>query len=660
MCLPLVVCALLALTLEVLPDDLLVQYSGYVRLFVDSQRARFDRKYGSLPMDRYGNAEMHSSGARVTWRTDAQRVTAYVEYRTEVNQGTCDESCAVDVDKRSCYMGGAAVACEAAEGCQGQCFSQCQVGLLVDGVRVAGACQLRGPAGADAAVYAGKQQFTLLEQRATAMHEFSLVMPWGGAVDFLGLILESDPPHAAPRLFPMVQQPRLRYVAYGDSITHGWCGLGDSYPERIAQMHASFEAINMGLRGLTATFGADAGHGQFLGMNGDLVTILLGADDFYAGGDPAAIAASIGAIVGGVRAEAPKAPVAVITPIVSAAADLEPLRAAIRATVRQMALSDARLYLVEGSVLLTHSFLFEGRHPTTRGMQQLAANLNAQLGFSRVQVALRGCTPPVLFLSGLTPHAPYLLYYGARAQIDAEMIAQHVFECDGTALMLRPEGKLRGLADRRGEATVTLAADRSCKSLAWELLDLRACAVSRLGSHAHFNATVYTPAAHFAFLAPHAPPPEPPPAAPPALPPCPPRAPPGPPPRRPAPPAPPPLPPRAPPFPPLPSPPLPSPPLPPSPPPHALPPPPPPPPPSPPPPVSQAAAVSVGVMLGSLLVACASAARLCHRQCARRDAALAPALRLKPSGHQRVSQHDDLHDAAAADGEAEDGDDFRI
>ena len=66
------------------PNDPLLEYSGYVHLQVTSELATFDRLYS----DTLGRnpAAKENPGARVRWRTDAQRVVANLDYREQ-----CDE-----------------------------------------------------------------------------------------------------------------------------------------------------------------------------------------------------------------------------------------------------------------------------------------------------------------------------------------------------------------------------------------------------------------------------------------------------------------------------------------------------------------------------------------------------------------------------------------
>ncbi|KAL3933898.1 MAG: hypothetical protein SGPRY_000084 [Prymnesium sp.] len=467
--------SVLAVALQIYPDDELLQYSGYVRMSLDNERVRFTRKFGSASMDFLGFAELQGAGARVTWRTNAQRVSVHVEYNKYVKNGLCDETCTVADDKWKCYLSGPNMVCSSPSGCKGQCNNQCQLGLLIDNKLVRGACQVANTRG-NLEIYKGRPTYKVMSQKEPDMHEFTLVMPWGAAVDFRGLTIEADAPLPAPKLFPMEPQPKLRLVTYGDAITQGWCSLGDSYPERIAQMHHNVESINMGIQGLHARFGAASHHGQAIAqMSPDFATMLIGMNDIRAHNTPNEVAGWIAGIVDEIRIDAPKLPLVVITPLVTGASDFEPWREAIRKSMKEKKLRDNRLLLLEGRRLLTEDYLFEGFHPTSAGMKELATNLNAELGLARVRFSLRGCTPPVLFIEGLTPRSDFLLFYGSLVLIGSEMIGQTIPECNGKAIMLQAENKIHGTSDRLGKATATIARERSCIGLEWLVLDMVTC-----------------------------------------------------------------------------------------------------------------------------------------------------------------------------------------
>ena len=97
-------------------NDELIEYSGYVTLDVNDERAEFTRRYGLSDLQRYGFAASQSTGARVRFQTVGS-VTIRLVYTRE-----CSESCAVDLDRVTCYAGG-------------RCRCQCEAKLLVDGVQ---------------------------------------------------------------------------------------------------------------------------------------------------------------------------------------------------------------------------------------------------------------------------------------------------------------------------------------------------------------------------------------------------------------------------------------------------------------------------------------------------------------------------------------------
>ena len=640
-------------TREITPDDELVSYSGYVRLFLDPERARFDRRFGSKveSLDSMGFSSVMGSGARMSWRTAAERVTLYLDYRDMGNM-KCNENCVIDESKSACYKGGPkrrdgqttqCVDCEI-------CYNQCQVGILRDGVPIPGAGVLVD------GDYDGQIELKLMDQSAPEEHEYTAVMPWGAKVDFMGLILSSDV--SQPTLLAPPAR-KLRYIAYGDSITQGWCGRSNPYAETIAQIHG-FEAVNMGVQGLTAAFGATAGHGTAIGqLSPDLVTMMLGTSDLKAGSSPDKIAVDIGSIIRGLRAEAPTVAIVVITPISVAWSHmaLEPVRVALRNLVRRHMEKDPRLFLVEGKPLVAPKYMYhDGVHLTSAGAAELANNLNAEMGFSRVSFSLQSCAPPVLALSGLTPMRPFIVYYGAVPLTESELTPSPGPDCSAKSLMLKPEGKDFGMADRSGKAIFTVPTHgRSCKAIAWQVLDVHSCMLSRRGSHLENNSTVHTVAPLFPSLQLSPPPPTAPPSFPPSAPPQ--------------------VPPLSPPLSPLPSQPPPcfppASPLPPGGPPPKCPPPDPPlptpPPPYPyqpapaPPPANIRAAVGIGVGMASSCIALVMAIRMCWASLCegdgrRRFKVDRPSARTR-KGHQALRQVDDITvdggmdqcDAVAAD-----------
>ena len=486
------------------PNDPLVEFAGYVELSVDSTRSRSTRHFGRHDLSWAGYASEQSAGFKVRWRTTAEMVKTQLTYRR-----TCDESCAVDIDHRSCYQ-------------RGRCHSQCEVALLVDGVRQVAACRNSAINGRFDAQ--DMHECTVALHSSAAPRLFELVFPWAAEVDFRGLHLQSNLLH--PALLPLLPTRRLTYVGFGDSITHGWCGRGDSYVETFASMSGYLEPINMGIQGLGAGSAAAAGHGEAIALlQPDLVTIMIGVNDLISGGGrPDEIAADVGRLIDELRRASPHVVIVILTPIASTLRDPESLRASLRAEFHRRRERDPRLFLVEGSMLMPSSMLLEGLHPTSDGKRAVALNLNAELGFSAVRSSLLSCSSSSvqLLLDGLAPSGQWQAYFGYADFANPSRLSSHLVDAPGScgrlALSISPSGQAKsGTASSDGRAWVQF--EQGGCDMAWQALDVMSCAISRVGTQLRPNATSGTAAS--LLPQPHAspplfPPPEPPvPVAPP-------------------------------------------------------------------------------------------------------------------------------------------------
>ena len=419
-------------TTRVPPDDALLSYGGYVSIDVNEQHARMTRDFGGDGgLSWFGFAAEQSAGGRVRWRTDAARVEARVLYRR-----ACNERCAIDLDHKSCYQ-------------NGRCHAECEAVLLVDGQRVDAACHASG------GQYSG-EQLCRTTSETSQVRDYELIFPWAAAIDFLGLNLLSSTVGTAELVAaePWLSSSRLRYVAYGDSITHGWCGRGPSYAEALAA-HVGYERmepINMGIQGLSTGKGLMGRHGDAVGaLQPDLITIMLGINDVLGGGRSEAELALIGRRVGQITAEtrraAPGAVIAVITPIACAWLDVEPLRAEIRQQVlprpsgeARLPINDPRLLLVEGGALLPQPLLLEGLHPTSEGKQAIAAALYAELGFSPIHRHAYTCT------------YTYAYTYTKVRRAGVSPIHRHAYTCTYTYAYTYTKVRRAGLLTRAAHA----------------------------------------------------------------------------------------------------------------------------------------------------------------------------------------------------------------
>ena len=114
--------------------------------------------------------------------------------------------------------------------------------------------------------------------------------------------------------------------------------------------------------------------------------------------------------------------------------------------------------LIEGPPLVPREYLSDGLHPDERGMRELALNLNAQLGFTRVHFEVVKCPPLTLAVSGLEPGSWFDVYWGAQTGnshlVGADGSVLH--GCRGRSLMITPYGKAAATADSSGRATVEI------------------------------------------------------------------------------------------------------------------------------------------------------------------------------------------------------------
>ena len=392
----------------VAPNDPLLEYSGYVHLEVTSELATFDRLYS----DTLGRnpAAKENPGARVRWRTDAQRVIVNLDYREQ-----CDELCPMDTNR----------------GCYGRhiCYCHCRARLFVDGDQQELYSRIR----ADRRYGPGKFELPVVKYRESPeAHEYLMVLPWCAAVAFRGITLESEADAPKPQLEDLLPSPpRLRYVAWGDSITHGWCG-NETYPEQISRLN-QWEPFNVAIQGMTMD--SSLAH-AIAGLKGDLYTFMVGANDCVSqSGGLSGFGRQMGEMLRIVRAAQPNAVLAVLTPVEFGTCGIEPFREALRRQVGGLS-ADSGIVLLEGRQLIPRSDFIElgNPHPNPIGMVEMGLNLNAELGFSQTRYQLLGCQPALslrvqLQLRRLLPRSALRL-----GHLDGRHpLSQHVHRCSQLA-----------------------------------------------------------------------------------------------------------------------------------------------------------------------------------------------------------------------------------
>lgn len=156
---------------------------------------------------------------------------------------------------------------------------------------------------------------------------------------------------------------------------------------------------------------------------------------------------------------------------------------ALEATVQGR--HDPQILLIDGRILLpANSGYFiasENPHPNALGIRELALNLEAQLGFGRLNFRRTSCSTTTMHLQveGLMPGGAFAVLYGNSSVYEGTH-AKHFATCAHRTLMLKSKGHVFGEADDQGHAHVVLPVP--CLSVSWQVLDLISCESSRLGS----------------------------------------------------------------------------------------------------------------------------------------------------------------------------------
>ena len=212
-------------------------------------------------------------------------------------------------------------------------------------------------------------------------HQYELFLPYGDSVDFAGLRVN---PGAK---FEVSEAPaKPRYVAYGDSITHGFSSseISKTYPFIIGQKKG-WSVINLGLGGRSST----PSDGTLVAsLKPDVVTVLMGTNDWQGGVPLEKYRANLDAFLTNLRAGSPETPVYLLTFLwvnptwnpPAKVADLESYRQIVREVAA--ARKDANLYVIEGPSLIDEKpALFDPVpvHPNDAGFAMMAARLNEQI-----------------------------------------------------------------------------------------------------------------------------------------------------------------------------------------------------------------------------------------------------------------------------------------
>jgi lysophospholipase L1-like esterase len=308
------------------PAHAAIGYSDYCAVDPTSVRARFTRP----TVDAFG-FENANPGARVRFQTNSQLVTVRLRYNDLIT--------AADT-----FNG------------EGQ--------ILADGVEVQTFGKAEGEFGALwVSVPFGSAVSRLIE----------VVMPYCAAVDFEGVEVTAGATMAAG-----AARTATKLGGLGDSLTHGFAstGIGKSWPTLLAA-NKNWQIINHGY-GSRRT---DAADGNAMGnLAPDVVTVLLGHNDFRDQLALATFKTRYKALVTNLRTLRPLIKIYCITPLWSDDTNtltLEDYREQIRDGLDEI--NNPLNVLVEGEALATNnvSSFPDGIHPNDTGSDEIADSLIA-------------------------------------------------------------------------------------------------------------------------------------------------------------------------------------------------------------------------------------------------------------------------------------------
>lgn len=212
-------------------------------------------------------------------------------------------------------------------------------------------------------------------------HDYELILPYGDSVDFQGVEVNPEARFEAPPA-----RTAIRYLAYGDSITHGFTSsaVDKSYAFLVAQKNG-WQILNLGLGGRAST-PSDAR--MITSLKADIISVFMATNDWQGGVPLEKYRANMMAFFDTIRVSQPRVPIYYISPLWVApswnpkgqAAGLESYRQVVRDIVA--ARKDPHLHLVEGPDLIDHdTALFDAVpvHPNDRGFAQMGERLAAQM-----------------------------------------------------------------------------------------------------------------------------------------------------------------------------------------------------------------------------------------------------------------------------------------
>ncbi len=209
------------------------------------------------------------------------------------------------------------------------------------------------------------------------MTTYEWIFPYGDFVEVLGI--EAS---AGALWEPAPAKRAVRYLAFGDSVTQGFTAtdVSGTYVFLLAET-MGWDVINLGMAG-RGTVAADAA--TIVEAAPEVVSVLIGVNDWQGGRDLEEYRASLGGLLKGIVEGLPEATVFVLTPLwvpetwrpEQVRYPLESYRGVVREVVASF--GESQLRLIEGPSLIdTDASFFDAVavHPNNLGFAQMAARL---------------------------------------------------------------------------------------------------------------------------------------------------------------------------------------------------------------------------------------------------------------------------------------------
>lgn len=310
-----------------LPNNATFRVSDYCAMSVAADRMRFSRP----TIDGQG-FETANPGARVRFNTNSSIVQINLQYTNLVT-------------RMDTYDG--------------------QGAILSNGIVVASFNRAQGVAGP----YQVRVDFGTTVDRL-----IEVVFPYCASVDFIGVDALAGTTLTVP-----VDRPSTRFVATGDSITHGFAAVGvtASWPYKLG-LSKGWQVVNHGYGGRSCI---PADGTALASLSPSIATYLIGYNDFYAQLSLATFKANYKSFINNFRTVNTTTKLYCITPLWSSnsygALTLEMYRTQIRNALTEIA--NPLNVLVEGAPLATGnvSSFPDAIHPNDFGSSEIATSLAA-------------------------------------------------------------------------------------------------------------------------------------------------------------------------------------------------------------------------------------------------------------------------------------------